>query len=102
MEQSFYADKLAEHGVEAIIPEEAARGEIHRIIFEELCAGQILEPSRQFMCEVIADLKSRGASAIALACTEIMLLIEQSHSSLPLLDTTALHGRAAVDFALSA
>ncbi|MDY7099284.1 MAG: aspartate/glutamate racemase family protein [Pseudomonadota bacterium] len=102
MEQPFYAERLKTHGLTAVIPNDTHRGEIHRVIFEELCAGQVLDASRDFYCDVIEDLKARGATAIALACTEIMLLIEQCHSPLPLFDTTELHCRAAVDFALGA
>ncbi len=101
MEESFYGDRLASHGLKVLVPDTGHRGEIHRVIFDELCAGQILEPSRAFYCDVIADLQGRGATAIALACTEIMLLVEPCHSALPLFDTTALHARAAVDFALA-
>ena len=101
MEQPFYAERLAEHGLKAVVPGEDDRGEIHRIIFDELCAGQVKDEARDFYCTVINDLHQRGVQAIALACTEIMLLIDQCHSPLPLFDTTALHCRAAVDFALS-
>jgi len=100
MEQPFYADRLAAHGVEAVIPMEAQRAELHRIIFEELCAGEVRTSSQEFARCVIAELKARGVTAIALACTELMLLIKQEHSALPLFDTTALHCTAAVDFAL--
>lgn len=101
MEQPFYAERLAEHGLKVVVPDESHRAEIHRIIFDELCAGKVCPKSREFYCEVIADLQSRGAQGVALACTEIMLLIEQCHSPLPLFDTTALHCKAAIDFALS-
>ncbi|MEO0464128.1 MAG: aspartate/glutamate racemase family protein [Pseudomonadota bacterium] len=101
MEEPFYAERLAHHGVEAVVPPTERRSEIHRVIFEELCVGDIRETSRAFYQSAIADLAARGASAIALACTEIMLLIEQAHSPLPLFDTTALHAQAAVQFVLS-
>lgn len=101
MEEPFYAERLARHGVEVVVPPTERRSEIHRVIFEELCVGDIRETSRAFYQSAIADLAARGASAIALACTEIMLLIEQGHSPLPLFDTTALHAQAAVQFALS-
>ncbi|MEM9311102.1 MAG: aspartate/glutamate racemase family protein [Pseudomonadota bacterium] len=100
MEQSFYVERLAAHGVEVIVPDEAERGELHRIIFEELCAGELHKGSQDFACGAIADLDTRGATAIALACTELMLLIKPGDSVLPLFDTTALHCQAAVDFAL--
>ena len=101
MEQSFYADQLAEHGIENVIPDESEREELHRIIFEELCAGEICEASQNFSSVVIERMQARGVPAIALACTELMLLIKPESSALPLFDTTALHCDAAVEFALS-
>lgn len=101
MEQPFYTERLKERGVDVVIPGPDDRAEIHRIIFDELCAGEIREESRDFYLRVIDDLAQRGAQGIALACTEIMLLIEQQHSPLPLFDTTRLHAHAAVDFALA-
>jgi len=100
MEMPFYAERLAANGIEVLLPRADHREEMHRIIFEELCAGQLNDVSREFYRDVIDHLKERGAGAIALACTEIMLLIQPEHSALPLYDTTALHTRAAVDFAL--
>ena len=93
MEQPFYADRLKQHGLDVVVPNAEHRDEIHRIIFDELCAGKICPKSRAFYCDVIADLQARGAQGIALACTEIMLLIEQCHSPLPLFDTTQLHAQ---------
>ncbi|QUL36660.1 aspartate/glutamate racemase family protein [Erythrobacter sp. JK5] len=101
MEQPFYAERLAERGLAVVVPGSEDRAEMHRIIFAELCAGEIREESRRFYCNMIDDLQMRGAQGIALACTEIMLLIDQDHSPLPLFDTTRLHAKAAVDFALS-
>ena len=101
MEQPFYAERLKEHGLDVVIPNSEDRAEIHRIIFDELCAGEIREDSRNHFLRVIDDLSERGAQGIALACTEIMLLVEEHHSPLPLFDTTRLHANAAVDFALS-
>lgn len=101
MEKPFYAERLAEHGIELVIPEAVAREELHRIIFEELCAGEVRGSSQDFANGVIEELKVQGVSAIALACTELMLLIKPETSVLPLFDTTSLHCEAAVDFALS-
>lgn len=100
MEQPFYADRLATHGVEVVVPHDVHRSEIHRIIFDELCAGSVIDGSRELYRQAIGDLQARGASAIALACTEIMLLLDQAHSPLTLFDTTTLHCRAAADFVL--
>ena len=100
MEQPFYAERLARRGIEALVPGEAERGEIHRVIFEELCAGEIKPASRLALSGMIDRLRDRGATAIALACTELMLLIKPEDSALPLFDTTELHCAAGVEFAL--
>lgn len=102
MEQDFYKGRLSEeHGLEVIVPEEADRLLVHRIIYEELVAGQIKTSSRAAYREIIARLVQRGAQAVILGCTEIMLLVSDEDSSVPLFDTTLLHAQAAVDRALS-
>jgi len=100
MEKAFYSDRLAAAGLDVLIPDEADRGEVHRVIYDELVAGKIEPASRQVYREVIARLIERGAQAIVLGCTEIMLLVDQSDSAVPLFDTTNLHALAAVDQAL--
>jgi len=70
------------------------------VIYEELCQGIVRDASRLFYQGAIAQLQEEGCDAIVLGCTEISLLVQQGHSALPLLDTTALHARASVDFAL--
>ena len=101
MEQSFCRDRLAErYAVEAIIPGDIDRATIHRIIYDDLIAGEILPASRQAYREVIVRLVASGAQAIILGCTEIMLLIGPDDSPVPLFDTTALHAKAAIAAAL--
>jgi aspartate racemase len=101
MEQAFYKDRLQlAHGLDVITPDEADRHIIHRIIYEELCLGSIQEASRQEYLRIIAGLIENGAQAIILGCTEISLLINQSHASVPLFDTTALHAHKAALWAL--
>lgn len=73
---------------------------MHRIIYEELCTGMTRDESRRTYQRVIESFARRGADAVILGCTEITLLIKPGDSMLPLLDTTGLHARAAVDFAL--
>jgi len=101
MEQDFFHARLRAHGIECLIPPPPARADIHRIIYDELVQGRIDESSRQMYRSAIAGLAADGAQAIVLGCTEIMLLITQADSALPLFDTTALHAQAAVDFALA-
>ena len=100
MEQSFYRDRMASHGVDVIVPEAAARELVHRVIYEELCRGIVSDASRVKVQEVIADLVEEGAEAIILGCTEIELLIGQADSPVPVLPTTQLHATAALDAAL--
>lgn len=101
MEQDFYKGRLAEHGLDVLIPEAEDRAVVHRIIYEELVCGEIREPSRAAYRAVIARLVAAGAEAIILGCTEIMLLVRDEDSAVPLFDTTALHAMAAVDRALA-
>ena len=99
MERPFYRERLAAAGLEVLIPSDPDRREVHRVIYEELVAGKFEPSSRQIYREVIARLVDRGAQAIVLGCTEIMLLVDQSDSAVPLFDTTTLHAIAAVDLA---
>jgi aspartate racemase len=101
MEQDFYKGRLAqEHGLEVLVPEAPDRATVHRIIYEELVQGQIRDASRQACRKVIGRLVARGAEAIILGCTEIMLLVGPEDSPVPLFDTTGLHAEAAVARAL--
>lgn len=100
MEQDFYKGRLADrHGLEVLIPEEADRATVHRIIYDELVQGRVEPASRQAYREVIARLVARGAEAVILGCTEIMLLVGAEDSAVPLFDTTAIHAEAAVELA---
>lgn len=102
MEQDFYRGRLAaRHGLTILVPEADDRATVHRVIYEELVAGVVRDGSREAYRGVIARLVDAGAEAVILGCTEIMLLVDQSDSAVPLFDTTALHAAAAVDLALS-
>lgn len=101
MEQEFYRERLSKSfGLEVLIPEEADRKSVHQVIFSELCLGQTLDASRNMYREIIQRLVDRGAQAIILGCTEIMLLVSQEDSPVPLFDTTAIHVQAALKAAL--
>ncbi len=101
MEQTFYAGRLRERfGLDTLIPGDDGRAHVHRIIYDELCHGIIEPSSRAIYQDVIEDLKARGAQAVILGCTEIALLIRQEDSVLPVFDTTALHAKHAVDWAI--
>ncbi len=101
MEQDFYRGRLeARFGLEVLIPDADDRAAVHGIIYRELVAGQVLDASRETYRAVIRRLVDRGAQGIILGCTEIMLLIGQADSPVPVFDTTTLHATAAVDRAL--
>ena len=101
MTQEFYRDKLVARGVEVIIPEGDEIELVNRVIFDELCLGIVKDDSRAAYLSVIENLKSRGAEAILLGCTELGLIVSQEDVSLPLFDTTLIHAKAAADFALA-
>ena len=102
MEQTFYRDRLRDrHGLAVLVPPEPQRDVVHRIIYDELCLGQVLPASRVEFQRVMAQLVAQGAQAIILGCTEISLLVGEADASVPLFDTTAIHARAAADWALA-
>ncbi|MBO9662140.1 aspartate/glutamate racemase family protein [Dokdonella sp.] len=101
MEQDFYRGRLAGHGLDVRVPDEAQRAVVHRVIYEELCQGRCVPESRAAYRAVIADLVAAGAEAVILGCTEIGLLVDASDSVVPLFDTTAIHAEHAADWALA-
>ena len=102
MEHDFYKGRLVDqHGLDVLVPGEDDRALVHRVIYEELVQGRAEPSSRQAYREVIARLVERGAEAVILGCTEIMLLVRPEDSAVPLFDTTALHAEAAVDLAVA-
>lgn len=101
MEQAFYKDRLRErHGLQVLIPNQADREAIHRVIYEELCLGRVVEESRAEYRRIMADLVDQGAEGIVLGCTEISLLVAQQDSTVPLFDTTTIHARKAAEWAI--
>jgi aspartate racemase len=100
MEQDFYKDRIAGHGIEVIVPEAEDRAFINRVIFQELCLGILSDSSRQRYVDIIGKLNRKGAQGMILGCTEIGLLVKQADTSAPLFDTTVIHARRAADFAL--
>ena len=102
MEQPFYRERLAARGLDVRVPDEAGRADIHRIIYDELCRGDIRDESRERYREVIASLVDGGAEGIVLGCTEIGLLVGPGDAAVPMFDTTALHARAAADWSIDA
>lgn len=100
MEMDFYKNVLNEYGIEPIIPDEADRNYVHEKIFTELGKGIIKPETRRRYINIIDKLLKEDAEGIILGCTEIPLLIKQSDCSCPVFDTTVIHAKAAVEFAL--
>ncbi len=101
MEEDFYRQRLVEnHGLQVLIPPASDRDLIHRVIFDELCLGDIRGESRDEYVRVMDRLAGEGAQGIILGCTEIGLLVGKNDSRLPLFDTTRLHALAAVELAM--
>jgi aspartate racemase len=102
MEESFYKDRLVEKfGLQVVIPNEPDREIVHRVIYDELVVGRIVPASKAEYLRIIAGLQVQGCEGIILGCTEIGLLVKQADCDLPLFDTTLLHAKAAVDYALA-
>ena len=103
MEQAFYKGRLrAKHGIDVVVPDEPGRTAVHDIIYDELCRGVVSPASKDRYVEIVQDAVARGADGVILGCTEVRLLVGQDDFAVPVFDTTALHARAALDFALAA
>ena len=101
MEEDFYKGRLVNaFGLDVLVPNNVEMDVIHRVIYQELCLGKIDNNSRQKYLDVINRLKGEGAEGVILGCTEIGLLVKQEDTRVPLFDTTEIHAKAAVEFAL--
>lgn len=100
MERDFYTSRLRDAGLDPLVPASGDRALVHRVIYDELVQGRIEPVSRDLLRGVIARLVERGAQAIILGCTELMLLVKLEDSAVPLFDTTAIHVEAAIDWSL--
>lgn len=100
MEEDFYRGRLSNLGLNVLLPESTDMDIIHRIIFDELCKGKILDSSRKEYLRIIDSLHDQGAEGIVLACTEIGILVKPEDTQVQLFDTTEIHAEAAVKFAL--
>jgi aspartate racemase len=101
MEEDFYKGRLVEkYGLEVMIPSPDQMETVHRVIYDELCPGIIKPDSKHRYAAIIQDMVAKGAGGVILGCTEIGLLVKPEDSPVPLFDTTEIHARAAVDYAL--
>ncbi len=101
MEQDFYKGRLEDvHGIKVLVPGVEDREIVHRAIYDELCQGIVSPDSRNEFVRIIKILYKQGAEAVILGCTEIALLVQQEHTSVPLFDTTRIHAEKAVEAAI--
>jgi amino-acid racemase len=101
MEQDFYKGRLIDrYGLDVIVPSNGDRQVIHKTIYEELCLGEVKEHSRSEYLRIIDLLASQGAEAVILGCTEIGMLVNQNNTNVELFDTTQIHAKKAVEYAI--
>jgi aspartate racemase len=101
MEQDFYVGRLRDrHELTVLVPDTDEREIVHRIIYDELCLGRVLDASRDTYRRIIRGLVARGAHGIILGCTEVSMLVGPADASVPVFDTTELHALRAVQWAL--
>ncbi|MCX8999753.1 aspartate/glutamate racemase family protein [Rhizobiaceae bacterium BDR2-2] len=100
MEHGFYTERMRSRGLDPMVPDENGRSAVHSIIFDELCAGKVLDSSRRALMAIIDKAKAEGADSVILGCTEICMILDPDTLQLPGFDSTTIHARAAVEFAL--
>ena len=100
MERDFYRRRLEDAGIEVLVPGARERETVHRVIYDELCLGQIRADSREAYCGIVQTMVGQGAQGVILGCTEIGLLLGEGDAPVPLFDTARIHAEAAVDWAL--
>lgn len=96
MEEDFYARRIKSHGIDVVVPDATAREEISRIIYEELCKGEVRGQSRKIYQEAVARMVEEGAEGVILGCTEIGMLIGEDDVSVQVFDTAQIHVEAAL------
>jgi aspartate racemase len=101
MSQDFYRGRLESHGLRVLVPDEADQQLVHRVIYDELCLGQVREESRRAYLDIVDRLLAQGAQGVILGCTEIELLLRPEDLAVPSFPTTSLHVEAAVEQALA-
>ena len=100
MTERFFVDRLADHGLEVIVPDAAHHDFLNDAIYEELVHGVVLPRTRSRVVAIIEELWDAGAGGVLLGCTELELLVKQADVELPVFPCTTLHVQAALDEAL--
>jgi aspartate racemase len=101
MEQDFYKKRLEDKfDLEVVVPNQQDRQIVHKIIYDELCLGQINQISKQKYLQIIKKLQMQNIQGVILGCTEIAMLVKQEDCDIKLYDTTTIHAKKAVEFAI--
>ncbi len=101
MGKSFYPDVLSQYEIEIVVPDIKGQAYINRMLFEEVAQGQYFQSSKQQVIEITKEMKSRRMiDALILGCTELPLFLDETDVAMPVLDTVAIHAKAAIEFAL--
>lgn len=100
MEGPVYPPRFEARGIGCVVPTEDVRIGIHGVITSELVFGIVTDPSLRYLQGVVRDLAEEGCEAVALSCTELPLILNDDNSPLPVLDSTRLLARAAVDYTM--
>ncbi len=99
MEGEYYREPFRRTGIELLVPGNATRAIMDRIIFDELCRGEVLQESKQILLDLIEEMRKDGAQGVVLGCTELPNIIRQEDVTIPVFDTTRIHAEAAVAYA---
>ncbi len=101
LEEDFYVGRLRDkYDIRCVIPDSRDRELVHNVIYQELCRGQVSDASKARFLEIIEASVAAGTDSVIFGCTEIGLLLQPEEVSVPVIDTTAVHVAAALDFAL--
>jgi aspartate racemase len=101
MQQPFFVDRLASHGLRVVVPDVRHHDAINAVIYDELVHGKVVDSSRAAVVKVIDELWDDGAEGVILGCTELELLVKQADCEIPVFPSTTLHVEAALDLALA-
>jgi aspartate racemase len=100
MSDRFFIDRMAEHGVDVLVPDAAHHEFLNTAIYEELVHGHVVDATRRRVVGIVDELWDAGAQGILVGCTELELLVTQADMDLPAYPCTTLHVNAALDRAL--
>lgn len=100
MEGPVYPGALGRRGIAWATPDANTMAQLHAFIFDELCLGIRSQGATKAFLDATEALRLEGCDAVAAVCTEIPLVLTDANSPVPVLDSTRLLAKAAIDVAL--